>query len=138
MLTLRVKASGENPTLPSITAVAPGAILQERELAEVFGMHITNLPARGRLLLSEDWPENLFPMRKKNTPEAIRARISEPPPAPLPGSSPERPGRFVVPIGPQHPALKEPAHFELEVDGEIVKDVSLRLGYVHQGNRESR
>ena len=133
VLTLRVKASGENPTLPSITAVAPGAILQERELAEVFGMHITNLPARGRLLLSEDWPENLFPMRKKNTPEAIRARISEPPPAPLPVSSPERPGRFVVPIGPQHPALKEPAHFELEVDGEIVKDVSLRLGYVHRG-----
>ena len=133
VLTLKVKASGEHPTVPSISGIMPSAILQERELAEVFGMHITDIPAKGRLLLSEDWPENLFPMRKKNAPAAIRERIAAPSPPPAAAASPERPGKFVVPIGPQHPALKEPAHFELEVDGEIVKDVSLRLGYVHRG-----
>lgn len=42
-------------------------------------------------------------------------------------------GRFTVPIGPQHPALKEPGHFEFVVDGEIVKEASVRLGYVHRG-----
>ncbi|HTP59237.1 MAG TPA: NADH-quinone oxidoreductase subunit C, partial [Spirochaetia bacterium] len=133
VLTVKVKAEGEHPTVPSISAIMPSAILQERELAEVFGMHITDIPARGRLLLSEDWPENLFPLRKRNSPQQIKDKISAPPGAPAAAASPEKAGRFVVPIGPQHPALKEPAHFELEVDGEIVKDVSLRLGYVHRG-----
>lgn len=41
--------------------------------------------------------------------------------------------RFTVPIGPQHPALKEPGHFEFGVDGEIVESASVRLGYVHRG-----
>lgn len=41
--------------------------------------------------------------------------------------------RFVIPIGPQHPALKEPAHFELTVDGETVTDATARLGYAHRG-----
>ncbi len=40
---------------------------------------------------------------------------------------------FKIPIGPQHPALKEPGHFEFSVDGEIVTGASLRLGYVHRG-----
>lgn len=41
--------------------------------------------------------------------------------------------KFTIPIGPQHPALKEPGHFEFSVDGEIVTDASVRLGYVHRG-----
>ncbi len=41
--------------------------------------------------------------------------------------------KFIVPIGPQHPALKEPGHFAFTVDGEIVTDASVRLGYVHRG-----
>jgi ech hydrogenase subunit E len=41
--------------------------------------------------------------------------------------------KFVVPIGPQHPALKEPGHFEFTVDGETVTAASVRLGYVHRG-----
>ena len=41
--------------------------------------------------------------------------------------------RFIIPIGPQHPALKEPGHFEITVDGETVMDATVRLGYVHRG-----
>ncbi len=40
---------------------------------------------------------------------------------------------FTIPIGPQHPALKEPEHFLISVDGEIVTDVVVRLGYAHRG-----
>jgi ech hydrogenase subunit E len=43
------------------------------------------------------------------------------------------PQKFIVPIGPQHPALKEPGHFEFTIEGEIVKDATVRLGYVHRG-----
>jgi NADH-quinone oxidoreductase subunit D len=41
--------------------------------------------------------------------------------------------KFIIPIGPQHPALKEPGHFEFDVDGEVVTAASVRLGYVHRG-----
>lgn len=41
--------------------------------------------------------------------------------------------KFIVPIGPQHPALKEPGHFEFTVDGETVTGASVRLGFVHRG-----
>ena len=41
--------------------------------------------------------------------------------------------RFTVPIGPQHPALKEPGHFDFDVEGEVVKSASVRLGYAHRG-----
>lgn len=45
----------------------------------------------------------------------------------------EQDQRFIVPIGPQHPALKEPGHFEFAVEGETVVDAKVRLGYAHRG-----
>lgn len=41
--------------------------------------------------------------------------------------------RFIIPIGPQHPALKEPGHFEFTVEGEMVTAATVRLGYAHRG-----
>lgn len=40
---------------------------------------------------------------------------------------------FIIPMGPQHPALREPGHFEFTVEGEIVTAASVRLGYAHRG-----
>ncbi|MEL7643499.1 MAG: nickel-dependent hydrogenase large subunit [bacterium] len=45
----------------------------------------------------------------------------------------EKVEKFIVPIGPQHPALKEPGHFEFSVDGEEVTGATIRLGFVHRG-----
>ncbi|WXG41388.1 MAG: nickel-dependent hydrogenase large subunit [Candidatus Freyarchaeum deiterrae] len=42
-----------------------------------------------------------------------------------------------IPIGPQHPALKEPVNFTIEVDGEQVVDAQIRLGYNHRGMEKS-
>ena len=36
-------------------------------------------------------------------------------------------------VGPQHPALKEPERFLLETEGEYVKNVRVRIGYIHRG-----
>ncbi len=41
--------------------------------------------------------------------------------------------KFHIPVGPQHPALKEPEHFLFTVDGERVVDVTPRIGYIHRG-----
>ena len=38
-----------------------------------------------------------------------------------------------IPIGPQHPALKEPACFTVSLNGEKLVDLDLRLGYNHRG-----
>ena len=42
-------------------------------------------------------------------------------------------GRVKLPIGPQHPALKEPENFTITLDGERVVDVDIRIGYTHRG-----
>ncbi len=39
---------------------------------------------------------------------------------------------YQLPIGPIHPALKEPVMFEFEIDGERIVDVDVSLGYVHR------
>lgn len=40
---------------------------------------------------------------------------------------------YHIPIGPIHPALKEPVYFEFEIDGEKIVDVNVKLGHVHRG-----
>lgn len=40
---------------------------------------------------------------------------------------------FNLPLGPVHVALEEPVYFQLEVEGEIIRKVSLTSGHVHRG-----
>jgi NADH-quinone oxidoreductase subunit D len=40
---------------------------------------------------------------------------------------------FKIPIGPQHPALKEPESFNLILKGEKIAAMNVRLGYNHRG-----
>lgn len=42
-------------------------------------------------------------------------------------------GKFVVPLGPQHPALEEPESFSLLLEGERVAAATIALGYNHRG-----
>lgn len=44
---------------------------------------------------------------------------------------------FVLPFGPQHPALVEPAHIKLRVEGETIVGAELVLGYNHKGIEKS-
>lgn len=40
---------------------------------------------------------------------------------------------LILPIGPQHPLLKEPIHFRFTIDGEKIVDADIRMGYNHRG-----
>ncbi|MFH1452947.1 MAG: nickel-dependent hydrogenase large subunit [Armatimonadota bacterium] len=42
-------------------------------------------------------------------------------------------GKITIPIGPQHPALKEPMCLSVVLDGERIFSTGLRLGYNHRG-----
>jgi membrane-bound hydrogenase subunit alpha len=47
--------------------------------------------------------------------------------------SPLKKNRVQIPIGPIHPALKEPIQIEVEIKGEHVENVSITLGHIHRG-----
>ncbi len=40
---------------------------------------------------------------------------------------------FTIPIGPQNPMMKEPMCLRVSLDGNYIKDINMRLGYVHRG-----
>jgi NADH:ubiquinone oxidoreductase subunit C len=61
----RVLITGkDDPKIDSITPIFPGAEWIEREMWEMLGIDFTGHPNLKRLLLSEDWPEGEYPLRK--------------------------------------------------------------------------
>jgi NADH-quinone oxidoreductase subunit D len=42
-------------------------------------------------------------------------------------------GKVTIPIGPQHPALKEPACFDVTIEGERIVRLNAKVGYNHRG-----
>jgi Ni,Fe-hydrogenase III component G len=64
VLTLRVSMPRENAVVPSICGLIPSATLFERELMEMFGVVCEGTPDTKRLFLSDDWPADVYPLRK--------------------------------------------------------------------------
>jgi Ni,Fe-hydrogenase III component G len=64
VVTLRVKVPRMAPTLPSICGLIPSATLYEREAMDMFGFEFIGTPNTDRLLLSDDWPKGVHPLRK--------------------------------------------------------------------------
>jgi len=133
IVTVRTEVPKENPKISSITDIIPGASFHEREAADLFGVVFQGHPNLARLLLPEDWPENLYPLRKDAKIDGVVAKC-ENNCAETAAIQTQSDGTIVnIVVGPQHPALLEPEKFSLKVEGEIVKDVEPRIGYVHRG-----
>jgi len=133
IVTLRTEVPKENPKIQTITDLLPGAHFHEREAADLFGVTFVGHPNPARLVLPDDWPANLYPLRKdaKIEDAALKPENSQ---AQAVVVQPPSDGEFVnVTVGPQHPALLEPEKFSVKVDGEIVRQVEPRIGYVHRG-----
>jgi len=54
----------ENPLLQSVMAYFPSAEAYERELKDLLGFNVQGLPEGNRYPLTDDWPDNEFPLRK--------------------------------------------------------------------------
>lgn len=133
IVTIRTEVPKKNPKIPTITDLIPGAQFHEREVADLFGVIFKDQPNPARLVLPEDWPKNLYPLRKdaKIDDVTVKTINAKDPTEPV---QDQNDGVLVnIIIGPQHPALLEPEKFSLKVDGEIVKQVEPRIGYVHRG-----
>jgi Ni,Fe-hydrogenase III component G len=55
----------ENPAIESITPFLPAAEWIEREIHDLFGIDFKNHPNLRRLILSDDWPQGVYPLRKE-------------------------------------------------------------------------
>jgi Ni,Fe-hydrogenase III component G len=63
--TLRVTIPYSKPVIPSVCGFLPMATLYEREIIEMFGITIEGTPNTDKLLLPDDWPDNVYPLRKE-------------------------------------------------------------------------
>lgn len=126
---LNAAVPGSNPVMPSITPDIPGAGWSEREYQDLLGMKFEGHPKPKRLVVADDWPADIFPMRKEvpynmvpPAAEDVAYQLDE---------CPE--GCSIIPVGPFHTALHEPEHFAVYVDGETIKGCDYRGFMTHRG-----
>ncbi len=63
-VTLKSAAAKPFPEIDSVTPVVPAAEWIEREMMDLLGIKFTNHPRPERLLLADDWPEGVYPLRR--------------------------------------------------------------------------
>ena len=129
ILLLRTAVPGDNPVMDSITNDIPGAGWSEREFIDLLGMKFTGHPKPKKLITADDWPTDIYPLRKEvpynlvpPSAEDVAYQLDE---------CPE--GCSIVPVGPFHTALHEPEHFAVYVDGETIKGCDYRGFFTHRG-----
>jgi Ni,Fe-hydrogenase III component G len=77
VISLRVTLPKTKLEIDSLTSVFTAAHWIEREIHELLGVNFVGHPQLTRLLLSEDWPEGVYPLRKDYQewdPNAVRDR----------------------------------------------------------------
>lgn len=77
LMSIRVKLDRKNPKIDSISSIIKGAEWIEREMHELLGIDFPGNANLQRLLLSDDWPEGVYPLRqdyKEWDKDAIRDR----------------------------------------------------------------
>jgi len=77
VISLRVTLPKTNLEIDSLTSVFTAAHWIEREIHELLGVNFVGHPQLTRLLLPEDWPEGVYPLRKDYQewdPNAVRDR----------------------------------------------------------------
>ena len=128
-LVLTTDVDPAHVSIPSITWLIPGANWAEREVRDLIGVEPIGHPDPRRLVLPDDWPEDLYPLRKD-------FRFDERPP-----SRPQKkvvlkvppPDTSVFPIGPFFPTLEEPVFINLFVHGEEIVGMDYRGFFAHRG-----
>lgn len=75
LLTVRVKLQMNENSLPTITDVMPGSSLYEREIHDLFGVKFEGHPDLKRLILPDEWPEGVHPLRKHQTIEGTQKEL---------------------------------------------------------------
>jgi len=75
LLSLKVPVPKEDPVLPTIVDLIPGAALYEREVHDLFGVDFEGNPDLSPVLLPDGWPDGVYPLRKEWTLGRISRRM---------------------------------------------------------------
>lgn len=117
---------------PSIVSKIHEASYYELEIKTFFGLNPIGHPNIHPLLLQENWPSNIFPLRKdfewnKRPPTDHNPYVFQ---------KVEGEGIYEIPVGPVHAGIIEPGHFRFSVAGEEIVALEPQLGYTHKGSEK--
>lgn len=77
-LSISVEIPKTKPELETISDIIPGALITEREKAEMLGVKIKGIPDDRRCFVPEDFPEGVYPWRRDKTgPEKYYKNLHE-------------------------------------------------------------
>ena len=65
IISLRVKLDRKKPEIESLTSVFEAANWIEREINELLGVNFKGHPELKRLLLPDEWPKKVYPLRSE-------------------------------------------------------------------------
>ncbi|WP_425060668.1 Formate hydrogenlyase subunit 5 [Sporomusa carbonis] len=114
---------------PSLTPLMAAAAWYEREIHDLFGLVPFGHPDLRPLVLHENWPHGLYPLRKDFRPDMPVPEGGGQYPVP----SVQGEGVFEVPVGPIHAGIIEPGHFRFSQAGENIINLEAKLFFTHRG-----
>ena len=133
IMVVRSEVDPDPGTFPSVAARVPACMWGEREVRDMFGLTPIGLPDPRRLVLPDDWPEGLYPLRKDSMDYRHRpTTTTDLENYEFLNDAPEG-STTTIPMGPLHITSDEPGHFRLFVEGEYIVDADYRMFYVHRG-----
>ncbi|MDQ6975749.1 MAG: NADH-quinone oxidoreductase subunit C [Mariprofundaceae bacterium] len=134
---LRTPINQEKPEIFSITQHFISACRMERNIQDMFGILVKNIPDARLWIKHEHWAEDAHPLlhdfngKKPITPDPERLHIDY---DYVPCDSESV---YAIPVGPVHAGIIEPGHFRFLAVGEKILNMEERLGYVHKGIEKS-
>lgn len=145
---IRLKAAltGESPSIQSITGSWPSANFYEREAWDMFGISFAGHPLMRRILMPPFWDGH--PLRKDHPSRGTELGYFNLPDAKEEleqgllkfrpedwGITPEENSLFIN-LGTQHPGTHGPLRIVLELDGELIVNTIVDIGYHHRGQEK--
>ena len=76
-LSIKTKIPKENPRITTIVDLYPSAGIYEREVHDLLGVVFEGNPDLSPLLLPDNWPKGVYPLRKDVTLEEIKELIEK-------------------------------------------------------------
>ncbi len=132
IVTARVEQtdSASPPVYPSMALLLPASALYEREIKDMFGLIPKGNPDPRPLTLHEQWPDDVFPLRKEF---GLRTKVAKVQNRGYEFLKVEGEGVTEIPVGPVHAGIIEPGHFRFSTLGETIVNLETRLYYTHRG-----
>ncbi len=149
---LNLSLPRDNPRVDSIARMWRGADWHEREQYDLVGVIFENHPCLRRIDLPEFWVGH--PLRKDYQIQEATWMATDEDRADWPldfvdpkfyfetyygarhGNGGGEPKTLSLRIGPQHPGTHGPFLITVKIDGEVIVDVDIQIGYLHRGQEK--